>query len=158
MILGTVVLINSRFVLYSASFAGWFADEPLRRRLVLVFPLVDQLYVLCEERFRRGDLVLARRSYYVAAADVLVCGWVALQTIAVVFAAALPDPSALAVAAPLSLGALLVVTVKDRATVAAAIGGSLAAVGGVYAPNQVGLLLAIFAGVIAGTVVDRKNT
>ena len=35
---GTALLINARFVLYSAGLARWFRDEPLWRRLLLALP------------------------------------------------------------------------------------------------------------------------
>jgi predicted branched-subunit amino acid permease len=156
-VIATVALINMRFALYSPTFARWFRTEPLRRRLWLVFPLVDQLYVLCVARFERGDLEAdERRAYWVGAAATLALGWTVLQAAALLFAGALPTPSTLAAVAPISLAGLLGLSVKDRATAAAAAAGALAALLATGLPNQTGLLVAVAAGALLGSVADRR--
>jgi predicted branched-subunit amino acid permease len=158
-IVGTVVLINSRFVLYSAALAEWFRHEPRRRRLWLAFPLVDQLYVVCTERFAAGDLDRAqRRAYYVGGAMVLAVGWVTTQGIATLFAASIPSPELLQIAAPLAFVGLLAATVKDRAALVAALVAGAAALAGPVIPSHLGLLAAIVLGVLVGGLVDRSTS
>jgi predicted branched-subunit amino acid permease len=48
---GIALMINLRFVLYSARLSHWFADEPRWLRLLLAIPLVDQTFLICERCF-----------------------------------------------------------------------------------------------------------
>src|SRR5262245_34179416 len=90
-IVATVVVINARFALFSAGLARWFETESLRRRLLLAFPLVDQLFLLCQRRFTDSDEPAERRAYYLGAAGTLVAGWSLTQAVALRFAGSIPD-------------------------------------------------------------------
>jgi predicted branched-subunit amino acid permease len=153
----TVVLINARFAFYGATFARWFSQEPLRRRLLLAFPLVDQLFALCADHFARAEPNRAdRRSYYVGAAAVLVAGWVTVQAIATVFAGSLPDTDVLGLAAPLVLTGLVVRSSSSRGPVVAAMTGALFTVMAVPIANHVGLLVGVGAGLVFGGLSERR--
>ncbi len=111
----SALMINARLLLYSTSLAPWFAGEPLRRRLVLAVPVIDQLYFTCLPRFERGDLDAdGRRWYYAGAGAWLASAWVASQAVAIVAGAQLPDWLGLRVAAPLALAGLLAKSVTTR--------------------------------------------
>lgn len=154
-VIATVVVVNSRFALYSAGLARWFADEPLWRRLVLAFPLVDQLFVLVSTRFAsRPHAAHERRAYYTAAAAVLVTGWVATQALAVRFAASIPDVGVLRLAPALVFVGLLTGAVGDRGTAAAAVVGGVGAVAAAGAPNHLGIVVGIALGIAAGMALD----
>lgn len=158
-IVGTAALINSRFALYSAGFSAWFADQPLRHRLLLAFPLVDQLYVLCGQRFARAPMApRERRAYYVGASGVLVVGWVTVQAVALHFASSIPDPRSLELAAPLAFVGLLTGAVRDRATGTAALAGGLVAVVAAAAPHHLALIVGIGAGVAAGSAIEGRSS
>lgn len=123
----SALMINARLLLYSTSLAPWFANEPLRRRLVLAVPVIDQLYFTCIPRFERGDLDATRRRwYYAAAGGWLASAWVASQVVAIIGGARLPDWLGLRVAAPLALAGLLAKAVTGRrSTIAAAVAAAV---------------------------------
>jgi len=151
----TTTVINGRFALYSARLASWFADEPLSRRLVLAFPLVDQLFFfLCQRQFTGAETPLARRSYYIGSALTLVCGWSATQAVAMTFASSIPDVGVLRLAAPLVLVGLLARSISGRAHLAAAAVGGSVAVLAAGAPAHLNLVIAIGAGLLAGAALD----
>jgi predicted branched-subunit amino acid permease len=154
----SALIVNARLVLYSARVADWFGDQPLRRRLALALPIIDQLYLTCEPRFAKGDLVAAdRRRYFAGAALWLAGAWTAAQALAVLAGAGLPDGAGLQVAAPLALGGLLARTAHgSRATTAA-----LAAIAVVFLgpglPLHSVVLVATVVGVVAGTGLPNKE-
>jgi predicted branched-subunit amino acid permease len=155
-IVATATLINSRFVLYSATLARWFAEEPLRRRLLLALPLVDQLFAVCERRFRTVSTPAHRRSYYLGAAVTLVVAWSATQAAALSFASSLPDVRLLRLAAPLVFVGLLARTVNDRAHVAAAAVAATIAILAAGLPQHLNLACGILAGLAAGRAVTER--
>jgi len=67
-----VALINVRFVFYGAGLARWFSEIPLPRRLPLAVPLVDQNFMLCQERFADKPDIAWRQQYYLTSSAVLV--------------------------------------------------------------------------------------
>jgi predicted branched-subunit amino acid permease len=155
----TVALINSRFVLYSAGLARWFEGEPMWRRLLLAFPLVDQLFVVCERRFStEGGSVRARRWYYVGAAVTLVGGWSATQAVAVGLGSSVPNLGVLQYTAPLVFVALLTGAVRDRAGAVAAVVGAVVAVTTIPVPFHLNLAAGIAAGLVAGRVADGRRS
>jgi predicted branched-subunit amino acid permease len=156
-VVAAVVVINARFTLYSTALARWFAGEPLRRRLLLAFPLIDQLYAVCSARFDgRPTTAVERRAFYGAAAVVLLIGWTAVQGAAVALAGSLPDTSWLRPAAPLALAGVLAAGHHDRGTVAAALVAAAAAVPAAAVAGQGGPVLAISAGLGAGMFAGRS--
>lgn len=148
----SALMINARLVLYSASIAGWFRDEPLWRRLALAIPVIDQLHFTCIPRFERCDLDrVGRRAYYVGAAVWLATAWTASQWLAILVGARVPESLGLDVAAPLALAGLLAKSTLDRPSfVAAAVASSLVIVA-VSLPFHSVLLVAAIGGIVAGS-------
>ena len=153
----SALMINARLVLYSASLAPWFTDEPLRRRLALALPVIDQLYFTCIPRFEQGDLdASGRRWFYAGGAIFLAGSWVAAQTIAIVAGAALPAWTGLHIAAPLALAGLMAKSIQSRSAMNAAGVGALVAVFGVGLPFHSAVLVATLVGIAAATATEGR--
>ncbi len=123
------LLINLRFLAYSAGTATWFPTSTRRQRLAIAYPLVDQLYLVMATDTRWDDRSEPeRRTFYAGAASLLVGVWVGSQLVGYVAGGAVPEGLALHAAAPLSLAGLLAKATSTRvATRAAAIAGLVAA-------------------------------
>lgn len=151
--IASALIINARLLLYSATIAPWFRGEPLRRRLLLALPVIDQLHFTVLPRFERGDLDgRGRRAYYAGAAAWLVSAWVATQAVAIASVGQAPAWLGLHVAAPLALVGLLARSTVDRRTRIAAVVAGLAAVVGVGLPFHSSVLVAIVAGITVAAV------
>jgi predicted branched-subunit amino acid permease len=154
---GSAVLINARFVLYGAGFASWFGGEPRWRRYAMVFPIVDQSFVLCERRFRDHTDPRWRRHYYLVVIAGLFTAFLAGQIVGFLAGDLVPSVVGLRLAGPLVFAGLLAVTVTDRKTSVSALaaGASIA----VAAPLLGGgsLLVAAILGVLAGSVVTPRS-
>lgn len=154
----SALMINARLLLYSATMAKWFAGEPLRRRLLLAFPVIDQLGLLCVERFERGDLdARGRRWYYAGAAIWLGVVWTTTQTIAIVGGARLPAWLGLRVAAPLAMAGLLAKSVRGRHATIAAVTAALAAVSTASLPYNSSVLAAIMVALAVASFMPRST-
>ena len=158
---GTALLINARFVLYSAGLARWFREEPLWRRLALAVPLVDQSFLLGQRRFESGDTAAAgvewRRRYHLAVSVMLLAVFVPGQIIGFAVGSSLPEGAGLSMAAPLAFAGMLAMACRTLpASVAAATGGvAVVVVAGL--PGGLSLPVAALVGVGAGAVVEERS-
>ncbi|MCB0995351.1 MAG: AzlC family ABC transporter permease [Acidimicrobiales bacterium] len=109
-----VALVNLRFVIYGAGIANWFGRLPLRRRLALAFPVVDQTFLLCQQRFGDDVSLGWRQRYFLTATAVLGGMFVATQALAYQIGASVPDGLGLHLAAPLTFTALFARATSGR--------------------------------------------
>ena len=155
----TVIVINTRFLMYSASLAPHFAGAGAGQRLGLAYLLTDQAYAVSVSHYETSRPARSNRiAYYLGAALGL---WVTWQTCTIVGAlagAGIPDDWSLDFAIPLVFLALLVPAVSDRSRrVAAAVAG-IAAVAAAGLPYNIGLPLGAAAGILAGFFFARGET
>jgi predicted branched-subunit amino acid permease len=155
----SALMINLRLLLYSASLAPWFRGEPLRRRLLLAVPVVDQLHFTCAPRFERGDLDAgARRAYYAGAAAWLATAFCVTQAAAILVGARVPESVGLDVAAPLALAGLLAKSSADGRSIVAATVAAAVTVVGVALPFRSAVLVAAVAGIAGGVLFDAHRS
>lgn len=156
-VVGTALVINARFVMYSGALAPSFSEFPRRWRLFLAHFLTDQATVtslLYDERERRP----ARRLAYLAGAAVsfAVFWWVG-TIIGIVVGATIPPEIQVGFAAPLMFVALAVPSIRDRAAlVAAAVGFSVTLIAR-DAPLNSGLLIGAVTGIAFGLLAKRGS-
>lgn len=156
----SALMINARLLLYSASLAPWFSHEPLRRRLLLAVPVIDQLYFTCAPKFEEGALDEAsRRWFYAGGASFLIGSWMVAQTLAAVAGSTLPAWVGLDLAAPLAMAALLAKAIQGRPALCAALASGVAVLAGVALPFNSAVLVASLVGIGVGTTttVTKAN-
>ncbi|GAA0207342.1 AzlC family ABC transporter permease [Halobaculum roseum] len=156
----TVVVINLRMLMYSASIAPYFRDLSARVRAGCAYVLTDQAYALALARYAgerdsdRGSTT-RRPYYYLGVALTLWIVWQAGTIVGVVFGAAVPDGWRLGFAVPLVFLALLVPAVSDAPSLAAALVAAAVAVAGAGLPFNAGLIVGAVVGVVTGIAVDE---
>lgn len=129
LVVATVVaLVNLRFVIYGAGVASWFRQLPLRQRLALAYPIVDQTFLLGQQRFTTAVDVAWRRRYYLVATAILGGAFVASQPVGFVLGAGLPAEIGLHLAAPLTFAGMLARAVTGRPELVAGLTSALAVV------------------------------
>jgi len=153
-----VGLVNLRFVFYGAGVASWFDTLPLRRRLLLAFPIVDQTFMLCQQRFENELDLVWRQRYYLTATALLGGTFVGCQVIAYRLGSTLPDGLGLHLAAPLTFAGMLMNSLKGRGDVVAGTIAASIVVAGSSILGPLGLPLGIMAGVSAGALTSTKHT
>lgn len=155
---GTALVINLRMLMYSAALAPYVAGLSLRRRLVVAYLLTDQAFAISSVRFRAPHHPAQRWPYYLGGATVLWATWQSSTAAGVLVGDAVPASIPLAFAVPLSFLALLVPTVTDRPTVAAAVAAAAVAVLAAPLPANLGMFVAALTGVTVGVAVTRGGT
>ncbi len=143
-------LINLRFVYYGAGAARWFAGARLPERLLLVFALVDQSFLLGQQRFDDTVGLAWRRRYYLTVTGLLATSFVGSQVVGYQLGAGLPPALGLHLAAPLVFAGMLARHLETGSARLAAGAAALAVplVAGVAGPAT--LPIAIALGVAAG--------
>lgn len=153
-VIGTILVINARFVMYSASLALHTAEESAGRRATMAYLLTDQAYAVTIAKLTDDPRMTHRVAYYLGAAGTLWVFWQVYTLVGAVAGAAIPEDVPIEFAIPLVFAALLVPAVTDRATVAAAVTSGAVATLAVGLPANLGLLLAAASGVTVGVVVS----
>jgi 4-azaleucine resistance transporter AzlC len=151
----TVLIVNLRLTLYSASLAPHFKRLPVGWKGLLSYLLTDQAYAATITRFDAGETEEPdKRWYYLGVALAI---WVAFQaaTLAGVFLGAWASWSwSLDFVLPLIFIALAIPAIKDRTTGAAALTAGMTAVFAAALPLNLGLIAAALVGVFGGLVAE----
>lgn len=151
----TVLVINSRHALYSATLAPHFAEFPGWSRFALPYVLTDQAFAVSIVRYQEASDPVYKRWFFTGAALTLWVPWQLSTLIGVVVGAQLPEGLSLEFAIPLVFVALLVLTVRSRPDLTASIVGGAAALIAAPVPLGFGLIIGALAGVTAGVIAHK---
>lgn len=153
----TVVVINLRLAMYSASLAPHLAAQSLPRRLGAAYVLTDQAYAVSVARFLGEPEPRARRLwFFLGAAVPLWAVWQAVTVVGAVAGDAVPRDLPMGFAVPLAFLALLRPAVTDRPTLAAALAGGTVATLGLHWPANLGMPAGALTGVAVGFALARR--
>lgn len=156
-VVGTALIINSRMFMYSASIAPHLIEVPTRRRAAAAYVLVDQAYALSVVRYQRDPRAPHRLAYYLGTALILWVTWQATTVLGAVLGDAIPDGVPLGFAVPMTFLAILIPSVTDRPTLAAAITGAAVATAAAPLPANLGMPLATISGIAVGTFLAVRR-
>lgn len=149
----TAVVINLRFLLYSADLSRMLPPQPTGRRLGSAYVITDHAYAVSERRSRAGGGPL--EVFYLAAALTFWVTWQSANLVGAAIGSRLPVDSVLTFAVPLSFLGLLVPALTSSARGVACVTAAVVAVVARDAPAGSGVLLAILAGLVAGALARR---
>lgn len=153
----TGLVINARFLMYSASIAPHFKGLSPARRGVIGYLLTDQAYAMSIARFGRGRDSTADKALYFLGAGLTV--WASFCSTAwagAALGAFIPPSWDLGFAIPLTFIAVVVPAIKDRPTVLAGAGAGLTAVLADGLPYNLGLLAGAVTGILTGYLAERR--
>jgi len=157
-ILLTAAIVNLRHTLYSASIAPYL--QPLHRgwKALLAYLLTDEAYVVAISRY----LVPATTHHYAhwyflgAGSGLWLC-WQLSTAVGVFLGAQIPAAWALDFTLPLPFIALIIPSLKDRASVVSALVAGAVAVAASTMPLKLGLMTAMLAAIGAGYWVEQRQ-
>jgi 4-azaleucine resistance transporter AzlC len=154
-VLLTVLIINLRLTLYSASLAPHFRRLPAGWKGLLAYLLTDQVYAATITRFNEGETREAdKRWYYLGVALAIWVTWQAATMAGVVLGAWASEGWSLDFVLPLIFIAAAVPAIKDRTTGAASLSAGVASVLCAALPLNLGLITAALVGVLGGLVAE----
>jgi predicted branched-subunit amino acid permease len=149
------LMVNLRFVIYSAALTPYFRSLPARQRFLLGYLIGDISFVVYMRRQARDGVLPAGPAYFLALSLANFVLWHAASFVGLSAAAAIPHEWGLEFAGLLALLALLVPMLTSRpalagSAVAAALSLALDAL-----PFRLGLVTAILAGIAVAVAVDK---
>ena len=156
-IIATALIINLRFMMYSASLAPYLHHLPRRWKWPVSYMLSDQSYALSILKFSSGELGRFGPHFHAGTASAMWLTWQLSVIAGVSLGASIPQTWSLSFAVPLSFLALLVPNLRSAPTLVAATVGGLIAVMAVDLPYNLGLVTASIGGVIAGLRIESVN-
>jgi 4-azaleucine resistance transporter AzlC len=159
-ILVTTFIVNLRHVLYSASVAPYLKDLGARWKCLLAYFLTDEVYAVAITRVARSGASPSGspslRWYFLGAGLAQWSAWQASTLVGIALGAQIPPGWALDFAIALTFIALVIPTLTDRPTVAAALSAGIVAVLTAAWPYKLGLVVAAVVGILVGLVTDVK--
>jgi 4-azaleucine resistance transporter AzlC len=151
----TALVINLRFLMYSASLSPQFSRLARRHRWPLAYVLSDQSFALWALKNGADGAGNFPFHYYTGTAVVMWFGWTLAVLAGVLLGTGIPESWSLGFAIPLSFLALLVPSIRSSATLGAALAGGLIAVLAAALPFNLGLLLGAVGGVTTGVLIEQ---
>lgn len=157
-ILLTTLMVNLRHVLYSASLAPYLKHLSPAWKWILAYLLTDEAYAVTILDYRqRKDDPATRHWFLLGAGATLWTCWQASTAVGIFLGTQIPASWALDFTLALTFIGLLVPAMRRRADVAAAAVAGIVAVAASSIPYQLGLLLAVIAGIGAGLLVENGS-
>lgn len=155
-VIATALVINLRFMMYSASIAPHFSRMSRFWRYPLAFLLSDQAYAISVLKFQGSDTSKAidKRWFFLGCGFPVWLIWQISTLIGVGLGLQVPASWSLDFAIPLTFLSLLLPSVKDGASVVAAICAGGVSVAGFDLPLHTGIIAAIATGIAAGFAME----
>ncbi|WP_135854939.1 AzlC family ABC transporter permease [Halorussus salinus] len=153
----TALVVNLRYLMYSASLGAHFRDLSTWWKLLVAFFLLDVTYALSVGRFEErpdADPTGAGRFYYLGTALPLWATWVGASVVGIVFGARVPASWQLDFAIPLLFMGLLFPALDGRPSYVAGVAAGGLAIAGFGLPFNLGILVAAVGGIVAGVLAE----
>ena len=154
-VFATALVVNLRFVIFSALLAPHFAHLPWRQRLALGYTAGDLTVALFMQRFPTEEPALGKLSYL---KGLLIPNWTAWQvgSIAGIFlGSAVPSEWGLGFAGTLAIICILVPLTVNKAALCGVAVASITAVLAFELPYKLGLLAAVLLGMLSAMAVEE---
>jgi 4-azaleucine resistance transporter AzlC len=153
----TIAIVNLRHLLYSASVAPYLQDLSPRWKSLLAYLLTDEAYAITITYYDREGQSPVGHWFFLGAGLTLWVTWQVSTAAGVFLGATVPADWPLDFTLALTFIALLVPTIKDRPSLAAALSAGAVAVLAYPLPYKLGLILAALTGITLGVWLERRR-
>jgi branched chain amino acid efflux pump len=154
----TTLVINLRFMMYSASLRLHFAHAPLGWRLAIAYLTADNVYGLMLARFSEHPGDPGKLEYFLGAGLVVWAAWQIAVLGGILIGAGVPPAWRLEFAAPLAFVAIAIPLLRERKMVVAAVAAAVAILVFQGLPMKLNILAAGALGIAAGLALERRKT
>ena len=151
----TALVVNLRYVIYSAVLAPHFEHLSRPWRALLAYITVDGVFALFAGKYRAEEDRPHKHWFFLGGSLVMWIGWQLASWTGIFAGALIPREWSLEFSATLALIAVLIPLLFDRAAVWGALAAGAVALLAARWPLNTGLLAAIAAGVAAGLLAAR---
>ena len=152
----SALVINLRFMIYSASLAPYLNRLSVGRKSLLAYLLSDQAYAASISRLSENSFPELSWLHFLGSGLTMWVAWQVSVGIGLFVGARLPASWSLEFTIPLTFLALAVPAIKDRFTGTAAVIAGVTAVLANGAPFKTGLVIASLVGILAGLFFEWR--
>lgn len=153
----TTFIINLRHMLYSASVEPYIKHLPARWKYLLAYLLTDEAYATTIVRYRQGGELKHAHWFFLGAGFTLWFSWQLSTAVGVFLGAQIPGSWSLDFTMAVTFIGIVVVSLKDRASLAAALSAGVVAVAAAGLPYKLGIMLAALIGIGVGIIVENNT-
>lgn len=147
------LVVNARHIMYSAGLAPVFQRQPTWMRWLAPYLLIDQAFALAV--LRADDDPEDFRTYYLTIGATFWVLWQIITAIGLLAGPVIPEEWGLEFAVPILFLGLIVIGIDRYPKGVAALVGAGVTYLAAALPSRAGLLVGAFAGIAAGTIVER---
>lgn len=156
LILVTTMIVNLRFMMYSASLAPSFRSLSQGWKWLCAYLVTDQAYAIAISRIQNQPDAPYRPWYYLGAGVMMWLTWQVGSLVGIFVGAQVPASWQLDFMVPLTFIALVVPAIKHRRLGAvAAVAAAVAALTAMM-PYKLGLMISVFAAVAVGVALEAR--
>lgn len=154
LVIATIVMINARHIVYSAVVNNRIGETPIWFRVLGSYWLTDQVFAIDE---MQGDVSTRQRMWTMLGAGVTMWSiWNSIVLLGVFVGDVLPDDFPVGFIVAVLFGGLMVLAIRNRPGVAAAIAGGVIAVIARDLPPGSAVLIAIIVGATVGAILEHR--
>lgn len=157
-VIATGLIINLRFLLYSAALSPYLQDSPPFIKFICAFCLTDQSYAAMSANHDKFSTNSEAVQFYLGTAACMQLTWHASVLAGFVFGNFAPAALSLDYAIPLSFVALLVPTLKSKSHIAVALFSSFISILFYSFPLKTGLMMTALISIgLAWIIIQKKH-
>mgnify|MGYP000848382831 CR=1 FL=1 len=152
----TIAIVNLRHALYSASVSPYTRRLSHLWKWILAYLLTDEAYAVTITHYQQEGDASEKHWFFLGSGLALWTTWQLSTAVGIFLGAQIPASWSLDFAGTLTFIALLFPTLKDRASVGAALAGGLAAILAYGLPLRLGLVAASLVGIAVGVLIEVR--
>lgn len=156
-VFATALVVNLRFVIFSALLAPHFVHLPWKQRFLLGYVSGDITVNLFQQRYPTDDPAPGKVSYLKGLIIPNWCAWQTGSLIGVFLGSMVPPHWGLGLAGTLAIICILVPAAMTRASLVGVIVAGTVAVLAYRMPYKLGLLAAVFVGMLCAMAVEELS-
>jgi len=156
-VIATGVIINLRFLLYSAALSETFHNESVLAKSMGAYFITDQSYSVLAVNESRLKTIPAKIKFYFGASTIMIFAWQCSVLLGLLFGNFAPSSLSLDYAVPLSFVALVMPTFKNKSFVYVALLSSVLSLILKPLPFNLGLLVSGLIAIVFGAYLSRKK-
>jgi 4-azaleucine resistance transporter AzlC len=153
----SIGVINLRHALYSASIAPYLQKLPTRWKLILAYLLTDEAYAVTILHYQQEADKHLKHWFFLGAGLTLWTTWQLSTALGIFLGATIPTSWSLDFTLALIFIALVVPSLKDKASLGAGLSAGVAAILLFGLPLKIGLLVASLIGIIVGMLIEGRS-
>jgi predicted branched-subunit amino acid permease len=155
-VLISALAVNLRVAMYSAAITPYLGTAPMWQRVLMSYMLVDQSYALAHAKFEDAPNmnVPQRTAYYFGTCTLVMSAWFICSFLGAALGTQLPTSIPIDFALPIAFLSMIAPMIRSLPHLVAAITAIIVSLICITVPYSLGLIIAGFAGMAAGSQTE----